>query len=165
MFDGGFQLGVTVNAVDELPSDWPVPAGAVDRPSRLGEILPVGVRSDSELAGDLQRQLARGELSRETMRATLALAHATPSDRGASAWTDGASVTVTVPESGRPIVHFRVRVFGGDDVAVQVGRNSIGKVANIRANHILNRPLIAGRAGRFEEFDKEVASGGFHEKG
>src|SRR5436309_14031636 len=55
MFDGGFQLGVTVNAVDGLSSDWPTPAGAVDRPSRLGEILPVGVRSDSELAGDLQR--------------------------------------------------------------------------------------------------------------
>src|SRR5947209_11879276 len=55
MFDGGFQLGVTVNAVDELPADWPTPAGAVDRPSRLGEFLPVGVRSDSELAGDLQR--------------------------------------------------------------------------------------------------------------
>ena len=44
-----------MNAVDELPSAWPTPAGAVDRPSRLGEILPVALRTDGEIAADLQR--------------------------------------------------------------------------------------------------------------
>src|SRR5690242_14572259 len=56
MFDGGFRLGVTVNPVAELSfEEWPAPPEAVDRPSRLGEMLPVGWRSDAELAGDLAR--------------------------------------------------------------------------------------------------------------
>src|SRR4051812_43272096 len=54
MFDGGYRVGVSVTPTEVLP--WPEPPpGAVDRPSRLGEGLPVGLRSDAAIAADLQR--------------------------------------------------------------------------------------------------------------
>jgi Domain of unknown function (DUF222) len=54
MFDGAYRVGVSVTPVEVLP--WPEsPAGVVDRPSRLAEVVPPGLRSDAELAGDLQR--------------------------------------------------------------------------------------------------------------
>src|ERR1700710_1136477 len=58
MFGGGFRVGVTVSRVEASPVSLPVgslPAGVVERPSRLGEVLPVSVRRDGEIAADLER--------------------------------------------------------------------------------------------------------------
>ena len=54
MFGGGYRVGVSVCPVEMLP--WPAPpAGVVDRPSRLAEVLPPAARTDGELAADLAR--------------------------------------------------------------------------------------------------------------
>jgi hypothetical protein len=57
MFEGGgYGVGVTVNHLD-VPS-WPpsaLPPGVVERPTRLGEMMPVTARSDAEIAVELQR--------------------------------------------------------------------------------------------------------------
>jgi hypothetical protein len=62
VFGGGFRVGVAITRAEPtwrpggLPAG-PVPAGAAvaERPSRLGEVLPPGARSDEELAADLAR--------------------------------------------------------------------------------------------------------------
>ena len=55
----GWGVGLTVAELgDPSPSDWPVPDGVVVRPSRLGEVLPVAVRSDAEIALELGRIVA-----------------------------------------------------------------------------------------------------------
>src|SRR5690242_12857509 len=63
MFGGGFRVGVAVTRAEPafLPGASPVgpaPPGAVavaERPSRLGEVLPVARRDDAEIAADLAR--------------------------------------------------------------------------------------------------------------
>ncbi len=57
MFEGGgFGVGVTVTSLDV--GAWPaafLPPGVVARPTRLGEMLPVGARTDAEIAAELRR--------------------------------------------------------------------------------------------------------------
>src|SRR5262245_5827089 len=55
-----------------------------------------------------------------------------------------------------------VWIFGGDDVAVQICRHPVGEIADVGANHVLNRSLITGGTGRFEEFDEKLTSCRFH---
>ena len=54
----GWGVGLTVAEVGGPSSDVPVPRGAVERPSRLTEVLPVAVRSDAEIALELGRIVA-----------------------------------------------------------------------------------------------------------
>ncbi|MGY5894251.1 hypothetical protein, partial [Blastococcus deserti] len=56
MFEVGFGVAVTVAPLDVAPCPVEVlPAGVTARPSRLGELLPVGARSDAEIALELRR--------------------------------------------------------------------------------------------------------------
>ena len=55
----GWGVGLTVTDLGgPSTAGWPVPQGAVDRPSRLSEVLPVEIRSDAEIALELQRLVA-----------------------------------------------------------------------------------------------------------
>ena len=67
---------------------------------------------------------------------------------------------VAVPGEHHP--HLGRRVLRGNDVAVQVGRHAVGEIAGIGANHVLDRLLIAGGTGRFEQAEEKVAGGGVH---
>ncbi|SDF70590.1 hypothetical protein SAMN05660485_03940, partial [Blastococcus fimeti] len=58
MFDLGGSHGVAVSVAPLHPPSWPDPAlppGVTARPSRLGDLLPVGRRSAAEIAAELQR--------------------------------------------------------------------------------------------------------------
>ena len=47
----GWGVGLTMTDLGgPSTAGWPVPAGVIDRPSRLSEVLPVAVRSDAEIA-------------------------------------------------------------------------------------------------------------------
>jgi hypothetical protein len=55
----GWGVGLTVTDLGGPSAEgWPVPSGAVARPSRLSEVLPVAVRSDAEIALELGRIVA-----------------------------------------------------------------------------------------------------------
>jgi hypothetical protein len=52
---GAFGVGVTVAALHPaVPDDLPLPSGVVERPSRLGELLPVGRMTPEQKASNLQ---------------------------------------------------------------------------------------------------------------
>ncbi len=52
---GAFGVGVTVAALHPaVPDDLPLPSGAVERPSRLGELLPVGRMTPEQKVANLQ---------------------------------------------------------------------------------------------------------------
>jgi hypothetical protein len=53
----GFGVGLTVTPLG-LEADLAGPPGVTVRPSRLGEVLPVGSRSDAEIALELGRLVA-----------------------------------------------------------------------------------------------------------
>ena len=55
----GWGVGLTVTDLGGSSAEgWPVPEGAVARPSRSAEVLPVAVRSDAEIALELGRVVA-----------------------------------------------------------------------------------------------------------
>ena len=45
----------------------------------------------------------------------------------------------------------RVRVANGDDVAVQIGADLVGKIGGVLPDDVLHRLLVAAGAGRFED--------------
>ncbi len=62
MFGGGaYGVGVTVNSVEPMPwddasgADVPLPPGVEVHPTRLGELMPVGARTQAERATELER--------------------------------------------------------------------------------------------------------------
>jgi hypothetical protein len=50
---GAFGVGVTIAALHPDVPEAPLPAGAVDRPSRLGELLPVDQMTPEQEAANL----------------------------------------------------------------------------------------------------------------
>jgi hypothetical protein len=46
---------------------------------------------------------------------------------------------------------------------MQVRRHTVRKISHIGPHDILNRPLVARRAWRLEQFYEELASSSFHE--
>ena len=61
---GGFGVGVTAAELHPAVPAVALPTGMVERPARLGEMLPVVGRSDEELAAELQRVcVAEGQLA------------------------------------------------------------------------------------------------------
>ena len=69
---GGFGVGVTVADVQPVVPASLLPPGAVERPMRLGEAMPVSRRTDEELAAELQR-VARIEAQLAAYRAELVM--------------------------------------------------------------------------------------------
>jgi hypothetical protein len=57
VFEGGaYGVGVTVNPLEPMPwDDVPPPAGVEVHPTRLGELMPVGARTQAERAAELER--------------------------------------------------------------------------------------------------------------
>src|SRR5689334_21962808 len=61
MFGGGSRVGVAITRAEPAWGSGPTPVGpapggaVAERPSRLGEVLPVAARSDAEIAADLAR--------------------------------------------------------------------------------------------------------------
>jgi hypothetical protein len=51
---GAFGVGVTIAALHPDVPEAPLPAGVVDRPSRLGELLPVSQMTPEQKAANLQ---------------------------------------------------------------------------------------------------------------
>jgi hypothetical protein len=76
---GGFGVGLTVTELGRVPPPEVLAAGVVARPSRLGEVLPVGSRSDAEIALELGRvRDARSMLAAYEAELVLALAAQRP---------------------------------------------------------------------------------------
>ncbi|SOD93125.1 HNH endonuclease signature motif containing protein [Blastococcus haudaquaticus] len=104
MFEGGgFGVGVTVNTLDESP--WPpsvLPPGVVERPTRLGELLPVAARTDAEIAVELQR-IDQVEARLAAYRAELVaeLAGRRPDSRDRQIGEPGAASPGWLPGPGR----------------------------------------------------------------
>jgi hypothetical protein len=66
VFEGGsYGVGVTVNSLAPKPwDDVPPPAGVEVHPTRLGELMPVGARTQAERAAELERvSFVEGQLA------------------------------------------------------------------------------------------------------
>src|SRR5690348_7834566 len=55
---GGFGIGVTVTQLEPFTPTAHLPAGVVERPMRLDELLPSARLTDAELAREIQRATA-----------------------------------------------------------------------------------------------------------
>ena len=103
MFEGGgFGVGVTVNHLD-APS-WPsvLPPGVVERPTRLGELMPVAARTDAEIAVELQRiEQMEGRLAAYRAELVAELAGRRPDSRDRQLGEPGAASPDWAPGPGR----------------------------------------------------------------
>ena len=68
---------------------------------------------------------------------------------------------VRVP--GKHQAHLGVRILHRNHVAVQIGRNAVGRVRKVIAHDFLHRLLKARRAGRFQDLLEEFERAGLHE--
>ncbi|HEY0126024.1 MAG TPA: DUF222 domain-containing protein, partial [Blastococcus sp.] len=102
MFEGGaYGVGVTVASLE--PVLWPaLPPGVVERPTRLGEMMPVAVRSDAELAVELQRvDQVEGRLAAYRAELVAQLAARRPDAADRQIGEPGAASPDWVPAPGR----------------------------------------------------------------
>jgi hypothetical protein len=104
MFEGGgYGVGVTVASLE--PAPWPatvLPAGVVERPTRLGEMMPVAARSDAELAVELQRvDQVEGRLAAYKAELVSEMAGRRPDSTDRQIGEPGAASPDRVPAPGR----------------------------------------------------------------
>ena len=104
MFEGGgYGVGVTVASLEPVP--WPatvLPAGVVERPTRLGEMMPVAARSDAELAVELQRvDHVEGRLAAYRAELVSEMARRRPDSADRQIGEPGAASPDWVPAPGR----------------------------------------------------------------
>ena len=100
MFEGGgFGVGLTVDQLD-VP-DWPaddVPDGVQVHPTRLGELMPVGARTDDELAVEMRRaNIADSRLWAYRVEMIAALAARRSDDRDRAPGQPGAAAPRWAP--------------------------------------------------------------------
>ena len=120
MFEGGaYGVGVTVASLE--PSPWPaaaLPAGVVERPTRLGEMMPVAARTDAELAHELQRiDQVEGRLAAYRAELLTELAGRRPDTTDRQIGEPGASSPDWAPGPGREPAP-GVSEFFADELAV-----------------------------------------------
>ncbi|HET6392106.1 MAG TPA: hypothetical protein VFG13_04735, partial [Blastococcus sp.] len=104
MFEGGaYGVGVTVASLEPSPGPATVlPAGVVERPTRLGEMMPVAARTDTELAVELQRvDRVRGRLAAYEAELVAELAARRPDSTDRQIGEPGAASPDWVPAPGR----------------------------------------------------------------
>ncbi len=104
MFDGGgFGVGVTVDRLVVAP--WPpseLPPGVVQRPTRLGELMPVAARTHAQIAAELQRiQAMEAKLAAYTAELVAELASRRPDSRDRQLGEPGAASPDWAPGPGR----------------------------------------------------------------
>jgi hypothetical protein len=116
---GGFGVGVTVTSLDVEP--WPgehLPPGVTARPTRLGEMMPVGARTDAEIAVELQRvDQMEGRLAAYRAELIMELAARRPDTFDLPAGTPGAAAPGWVPAPGR-VAAAGVSEFFADELAL-----------------------------------------------
>ncbi|SOD95029.1 HNH endonuclease signature motif containing protein [Blastococcus haudaquaticus] len=120
MFEGGgFGVGVTVNTLDE-PS-WPpsiLPPGVIERPTRLGELMPVRSRTDRELAAEVQRvDQVDAQLTAYRAQLVAELARRRPDSQDRQIGEPGAASPDGLPAPGREAAP-GVSEFFADELAI-----------------------------------------------
>jgi hypothetical protein len=117
---GGFGVGLTVT---EVGWSWPVeaappPGYAAVVPARLTELMPVGCRTDAEIAGELQRvQQAEARLAAYTAELVTELAGRRPNAVDRQIGEPGAASPDWAPGPGREAV-VGVSEFFADELAL-----------------------------------------------
>jgi hypothetical protein len=93
MFEGGdFGVGLTVQQLDAAPWASPEPADREWHPARLGELMPVAARTDTELAEEIRRaNIADNRLWAYRVEMTAHLAARRRDDRDLAAGRPGAA--------------------------------------------------------------------------
>jgi hypothetical protein len=116
---GGFGVGVTVTSLEVEP--WPVelvPPGAIDRPTRLGEMMPAAARTDAEIAVELQRvQQMEARLAAYTAELVAVLAARRPGTLDRQLGAPGAASVDWLPGPGREVPQ-GVSEFFADELAL-----------------------------------------------
>jgi hypothetical protein len=98
---GGFGVGVTVTPTDVVPYPSQIPTGVQERPTRLGELLPVAARTPVEKARELQRvQQAEAVLAAYKLELVAGLAADRPRSLDRAAGSPGAASADWVPGIG-----------------------------------------------------------------
>ena len=102
MFEGGaYGVGVTVSPLGPMPwDDVPPPPGVEVHPTRLGELMPVGARTQAERAAELERVcLVEGQLAAYKAEIIAAMARdgSARDDRTSGAPSDGTPGRTTTP--------------------------------------------------------------------
>jgi len=134
MFEGGgFGVGVTVASVGVEP--WVpsvLPPGVVERPMRLGEMMPVAARSDAEIAAELQRvERLEGRVAAYKAELVSELAVRRPDSDDRQIGEPGAASPDWLPGPGREAAP-GVSEFYADELAliVNCSRTSATKLAD-----------------------------------
>jgi hypothetical protein len=121
MFDMGGGYGVAVSIAPVIRSPWPeqpLPEGVTTRPTRLGDLLPVAARSDTEIAAELQRVIAvESALAAYKAELVVGLAARRPDSADRQLGEPGAAAEGWVPGAGREPVA-GVSEFFADELAV-----------------------------------------------
>ncbi len=137
MFEGGgFGVGVTVTSLDVQP--WPaefLPTGVTERPTRLGEMMPVAARTDAEIAIELQRiQRMEVRLAAYTADLVAELAARRPDTFDLPAGVPGAAAPGWHPAPGR-VAAVGVSEFFADELALilNCSRTAATKLADTAA--------------------------------
>src|SRR3954469_8029222 len=132
---GGFGVGVTVTSLNVEP--WPavLPAGVVQRPTRLGEMMPVASRTDAEIALELQRvQQMEARLAAYTAELVAELAARRPDSLDRQIGEPGAAAPGWLPGAGREAAT-GVSEFFADELALVLNcsRTAATKLADSAA--------------------------------
>jgi hypothetical protein len=120
VFDGGgFGVAVTATPLDVAP--WAVeflPPGVVERPTRLGEMMPAAARTDAEIAVELQRvQQMEARLAAYTAELIAELAARRPDTLDRQIGEPGAASPDWLPCAGREAAP-GVSEFFADELAI-----------------------------------------------
>ncbi len=124
MFGGdAVGVGLTVHQLDDRPAPaggWPVPDGVTERPSRIGEVLPVAGRTSAQLAVELGRiVVAQAQLAAYQAEVVCALAALRPDADDRRQGDPGAASPDWVPGPEHPPAG--VSEFFVDELALALG--------------------------------------------
>ncbi|SDF42507.1 hypothetical protein SAMN05660485_03317, partial [Blastococcus fimeti] len=163
MFDLGGGYGVAVSVAPlELPSwpEQPLPAGVTARPSRLGDLLPVGRRSAAEIAAELQRvQRAKSGLAAYEAELVVGLAARRPDSADREIGEPGSAGEGWVSGPGREPVA-GVSEFFADELALVLNCSRTAATVQGELSWVLVERLPAAWAALADgELDRPRAFG------
>jgi hypothetical protein len=132
-FGAGYGVGVSVARVDVEPRPVPLLPGVTSRPTRLGELLPVAARSDTEVAAELQRIVAvEGRLAAYKVELVAGLAGRRPDSLDRQIGEPGAAAPDWLPGVENPPAE-GVSEFFADELAMIL--NCSRTAATVLADH------------------------------